>query len=140
MNLKNRISAAFLSILLLFNATACQLPQGLLPGLQTSDSTDHSNHDHSDEPHEHTFSSRFSYDDSYHWYSATCGHDVKSNFGEHEFEWSTTVEATLTVAGEEKGVCGCGYEVTREIAATIPDFPDYETLNEIGFSCVVRSN
>ncbi len=71
MRILRRLSATFLTMLLLFNATACQMPQGLMPGLNTSNSEevehshDHS-HDHSGEVHEHTFYSHWSYDSSYH--------------------------------------------------------------------------
>ena len=35
--------------------------------------------------HEHTFSSSWSKDEHYHWYEATCGHDVITDKEEHSY-------------------------------------------------------
>ena len=35
--------------------------------------------------HEHTYSISWSYDETYHWHDATCGHDVVSNKAKHQF-------------------------------------------------------
>ena len=47
-------------------------------------------------PHEHTYSSVWSYDANGHWHAATCGHDVKSD------------EAPHTLGADYK--CACGYQ------------------------------
>lgn len=49
--------------------------------------------------HEHTFKSEWSFNESVHYHEATCGHDVKGSYGEHNIE---------------DGVCTvCGYEVAH---------------------------
>ena len=47
-------------------------------------------------PHEHTYSSVWSYDANGHWHASTCGHDVKSD------------EASHTLGTDYK--CACGYQ------------------------------
>lgn len=85
--------------------------------------------------HTHTYSTEWTYDETHHWYAATCEHtDSKSEFAKHSLEWSTVTEPTLLEDGEEKGVCSCGYEESRVIEAILPDYPDYSTLNEIGLN------
>lgn len=37
-------------------------------------------------PHEHTYSTEWSSNETHHWYEATCGHNVKDSEGEHTFD------------------------------------------------------
>ena len=103
MKISRRISAAFLTLLLLFNSTACQLPNGLISGLisssvgnQESSTGDHNhNSSTSTEVHLHSYSKEWSTNASYHWHDATCGHNVKQDYTAHAFsQWKVVYEAT----------------------------------------------
>lgn len=49
-----------------------------------------------DNIHEHSYSSKWSYDENYHWRDSTCEHELKKDEGEHEFV---------------NGICNvCGYD------------------------------
>ena len=67
--------------------------------------------------HEHTLSTHLSYDENYHYYEATCGHDwVKRGFEHHEFKkWITTKTATCQQAGVRESTCSCGYTVKESL-------------------------
>ena len=55
-----------------------------------------------EQPHEHTYSADWSYDETYHWHAATCEHDVVADKGEH-------------IDADSDGKCDvCGYEVEPE--------------------------
>ena len=55
-----------------------------------------------EQPHEHTYSEDWSYDETYHWHAATCEHDVVADKGEH-------------IDADSDGKCDvCGYEVEPE--------------------------
>ena len=122
MRILRRLSATFLTMLLLFNATACQLPQGLMPGFNTSNSEeaepshDHS-YDHSSEVHEHTFYSHWSYDNSFHWHDASCDHNVRDSYTTHTFsDWKILVEPSETFNGVKERSCSvCNYTVRENI-------------------------
>lgn len=49
--------------------------------------------------HEHTFSTEWSTDNVYHWHEPTCGHDLTSDFGEHDFDNN----GVCTVCGQYDG-------------------------------------
>ena len=60
-------------------------------------------------PHEHTFASTYSYDEEYHWYAATCEHDVVKGKEQHVFK-TTVVEPTEDAGGYTIHKCEvCGY-------------------------------
>lgn len=42
--------------------------------------------DNGQTPHMHTFSREWKHDDTYHWHSGTCGHDVVADKANHEFD------------------------------------------------------
>lgn len=56
--------------------------------------------------HEHSFSSEWSCNETTHWHDSTCGHDVKSDEGEHVFDEGVEIDAntkyTCTVCGFSK--------------------------------------
>ena len=59
--------------------------------------------------HEHTFSSEYTYDETYHWHAATCGHDVVSGKERHSFE-DVVVPPTSETEGYTTHTCTvCGY-------------------------------
>ena len=59
--------------------------------------------------HEHTFSSEYSSDATYHWYAATCGHDVVKGKERHSFRDEVT-PATEQSGGYTTHTCKtCGY-------------------------------
>ena len=59
--------------------------------------------------HEHTYSSSYEYDDTYHWHPSTCGHDVRSGEEKHTFK-STITDPTYEQGGYTTYTCStCGY-------------------------------
>ncbi|MDY4819576.1 MAG: InlB B-repeat-containing protein [Bacilli bacterium] len=63
----------------------------------------------SSETHEHTYSSSWTYDSTYHWHESTCGHDVVSGKAEHTFKDKVT-SATYESGGYTTHTCTvCGY-------------------------------
>ena len=72
----------------------------------------------------HTYSNAWTYDDNYHWHSATCAHNtLVSNKGVHTFDdGEVTKEATLSEEGTKVYTCTtCGYEKTEVLPVLIPD-------------------
>ena len=70
--------------------------------------------------HTHKFdTTKWEKDADKHWHGATCGHDVKQDEADHEFEtWTTTTPAGYGTTGTEESQCPvCGYKTTRTIAA-----------------------
>ena len=63
----------------------------------------------SSETHEHTYSSSWTHDSTYHWHESTCGHDVVSGKTEHTFKDEVT-SATYESGGYTTYTCTlCGY-------------------------------
>ena len=63
----------------------------------------------SEEYHEHTFSSYWESDETYHWHPSTCGHDVIDGKGEHTFKKEID-EPTYEHEGYITYTCSaCGY-------------------------------
>ena len=59
--------------------------------------------------HDHTYSSAYEYNETYHWHPSTCGHDVKGNEEEHTFT-SVTIDSTNESGGYTTYTCSvCGY-------------------------------
>ena len=69
--------------------------------------------------HRHSYATAWSYDDTYHWHAATCGHDVISGKAEHTWnDGEVTKAATCTAAGEKTYTCTvCGATKTETIEA-----------------------
>lgn len=72
-----------------------------------------------DPSHEHTYSTVWSYDESNHWHTATCGHESISDKATHTYgnEWIIEKECTTTTDGlkyQECTVCGYHNEVIIE--------------------------
>ena len=68
--------------------------------------------------HTHKFSDELTYNETKHWYAATCEHtDEKKDLAEHTFgEWEIAKEATEESEGSKKQVCSvCKYEKTETI-------------------------
>ncbi len=67
--------------------------------------------------HVHKYSEEWTTDENYHWHAATCGHDLKKSYGEHDFDKGTT---TKEPTEEEEGITSyfcktCGYEKQEPI-------------------------
>lgn len=77
------------------------------------------------ETHTHTFNNGWTFDESFHWHDATCGHNIVSGKGSHT--WDNGVEktpATHTLDGEMIYTCTvCGCTNTEVIPARINDHP-----------------
>lgn len=64
--------------------------------------------------HQHTFSSKWSYDETMHWHASYCGHDIKIDEGIHEFSEWKTVDPEYGYKSQEARNCNiCGYKETR---------------------------
>ena len=63
----------------------------------------------------HAFEEELSYDESHHWYAATCEHETEQkDKAEHVFsEWTTKSEKTCTSPEIEIRSCDCGYSEER---------------------------
>ena len=57
------------------------------------------NGDGDTQTHTHTYAAEWSFDDTYHWHAATCGHDVVSDRAEHTYQGGV-----CTVCGEEQTI------------------------------------
>lgn len=69
------------------------------------------------EPKGHSYSSKWSKDDTHHWHECGCGD--KADEAEHSYgEWTITKEATTTEKGSKTKSCVCGHSLTEEIPAT----------------------
>ena len=68
-------------------------------------------------PHEHRYSSAWTYNDTHHWHDASCGHDVVSDFAPHTFgEWVIDTPATEETEGVKHRICTiCGKTETGSI-------------------------
>ncbi len=77
-----------------------------------------------EQPHEHTFSTAWSYDETYHWHKSTCGHDdiVADKAAHTASAWIVDMEATYRDAGRMHKECmTCGYILdTAVIPASDP--------------------
>ena len=73
----------------------------------------------SPEVHEHTFAGEWSSDETNHWHSSTCGHEVTVGKTAHTFgDWITTIEPTCTQEGKKTVYCTvCKYEKEETIPA-----------------------
>lgn len=70
--------------------------------------------------HEHTFSDDWTYDNTYHWHAATCGHDVVSNKDAHSFV-DVVTEPTYSTGGYTTHTCNvCGYSFTDSETDPLP--------------------
>ena len=64
--------------------------------------------------HEHSFSSSYEYDETYHWHPSTCGHDVQGDKEEHTFIEEIT-NPTYESGGYTTYTCSvCGYSYTDD--------------------------
>ena len=77
-----------------------------------------------EQPHKHTFSTAWSYDEAYHWHKSTCGHDdiVADKAAHTASAWIVDREATYRNAGRMHKECvTCGYILeTAVIPASDP--------------------
>ena len=104
---KSLISLLILSSIIL---TGCELfSQSPSSSSPSSDNDSTSDTSSSEPPHTHTFSEEWNYNETQHWHDATCGHDVKSDLGNHQF-----VNVSATDEGYVDRCRVCQYERTRE--------------------------
>ncbi|MGI6782380.1 MAG: hypothetical protein ACOX56_06160 [Acholeplasmataceae bacterium] len=96
--------------------------------------------------HTHTYSTDWTSDATHHWHASTCGHDVVSEKGEHNFEVTKTVAATCEAAGYKVHTCKvCQYtynEPIEKLAHTLTKHPAVEATCTTGgnseyYSCSV---
>ena len=86
-------------------------------------------------PHEHTFSSEWTYDDASHWHAATCEHStLTSDLAAHSFgEWTEITPASETSEGLKSRECSiCHYvqEAPIDKLEHTHTFSDAWTSNE----------
>ena len=88
-----------------FLLTSCNSSQGSNSGNSSNNGGEGS----SNTSHEHTFDSKWEYNDTYHWHPSTCGHDVKSGEEKHTFT-SKVTNPTYENGGFTTYTCSqCGY-------------------------------
>ena len=126
------------SLLLTFGLVGCRVTTGSNSSPIDSGSSDvipsseDSSSSSSEDVHEHTFSDEFSYDETYHWHDATCGHDVVDGKEEHTFE-DVVTEATRDAGGYTTHTCSvCGYSFVDSETDPLPP-PDFPTKDVIAF-------
>lgn len=90
----------------------------------------------------HTFSDKWTSDETHHWHNATCAHtDEKSGYEEHKGEWTTKTEANYGVDKVEERtctVCGKHQEKTIENSALAPK-DNTVTVGAIDFTYNAKS-
>ena len=94
---KNNLFKTLILLLVSFILTGC--------GPSTSEPTVN------DEPtsHTHTYASTYSYDEDFHWYASTCGHDDTVNKVSHSFD-KEVIPSTFEEKGYTKYTCKeCGF-------------------------------
>ena len=68
----------------------------------------------------HAFSNEWTTDSTYHWHTATCGHDVLSGKAAHTFGAATTVVPSCESEGYDYKTCSvCGYEYRYNIVPAL---------------------
>lgn len=87
-------------------------------------------------PHEHTFSTEWTYDNEYHWHEPTCGHDVVSGKAEHSWDSGVvSVVPTHTEVGQRTYTCVvCGKTKVETIEAVGHTWDEGEITKQA--SCV----
>jgi len=67
--------------------------------------------------HQHTFSKKWTTDETHHWHKAICGHEEMDDYEEHSFgEWVEEKAATEDEAGLSLRVCSvCEYTDYKEL-------------------------
>ena len=122
---RNKISKLFTALILALGiaATGCCSESGKSSSSEGS-KTDVSLKDDSESgkhstAHTHTFSNSYEYDDVYHWYPSTCGHDVQSGKTKHSFS-SRVTDPTYQSSGYTTHTCTvCGYSYTDNVTGPL---------------------
>ena len=67
---------------------------------------------------EHTFATTWTSDDTQHWHSTTCGHDLKEDVANHTWSaWVAAQEPTCSQTGTRQRTCTvCGKTVSEDMA------------------------
>ncbi|MCQ2087398.1 MAG: 5'-nucleotidase C-terminal domain-containing protein [Bacilli bacterium] len=110
----------FISTLMMLTLASCNaLPStggNKVPNPDNSNGQDSQNNSNT---HQHTFSSKWSSDDFYHWHEATCEHTGEVSFkSEHKFgDWIIDRKPTMVNVGFKHKVCStCGYDLHEAIS------------------------
>lgn len=79
--------------------------------------------------HEHVFSENWEYNTTSHWRSAVCGHDLKTDVGEHTFYENVVKQPTCTTSGQKVQICTvCDYKRTSYIAPIDHNWVEYSRV------------
>ncbi len=116
-----KIVYLFASVFLTFGfaLTSCD-SLGENNSTSNSESTSETNDGNSATTHEHTYSSSYEYDDTYHWHPSTCGHNVVSDKEKHTFKEEVT-DPTYENGGYTTYTCStCGYSYTDDEVDALP--------------------
>lgn len=74
--------------------------------------------------HEHTFETKWTYNETQHWHKATCEHaNLNSEVGDHVFnEWIIDIEPTYSSGGHKYRLCDtCGYKQESDVPSLLRD-------------------
>ena len=97
------------TLIVTFNVLLTSCSSNSSQGTNSGNSSNNGGGSSSNTSHEHTFDDKWEYNDTYHWHSSTCGHDVKANEERHNFT-STVTDPTYEEGGYTTYTCStCGY-------------------------------
>ena len=97
------------TLILTFSVLLTSCNSNSSQGSNSGNSSNNGGGGSSNTSHEHTFNDKWEYNDTYHWHSSTCGHDVKANEERHNFT-STVTDPTYEEGGYTTHTCStCGY-------------------------------
>ncbi len=72
----------------------------------------------------HSYADDWSKDDTHHWYAATCDHDVKDGYAEHDYAEEITTQADCKNEGVKTFTCVCGDSYTESIPTVAHNYVD----------------
>ena len=97
------------TLIVTFNVLLTSCSSNSSQGTNSGNSSNNGGGSSSNTSHEHTFDDKWEYNETYHWHSSTCGHDVKANEERHNFT-STVTDPTYEEGGYTTYTCStCGY-------------------------------
>ena len=89
------------------------------------------NPNNKDKEHIHLFETEISFNETYHFYKSTCGHDITNEQSEHQFNEEIIKEPTHFEKGEIKYTCSvCNFQKTEEISIIHHSYNEFYSFDE----------